>query len=264
MLMSIGELADRTGVSRRMLRHWDDLGLLEPAQVDPVTGYRRYAASQSGRVHAITTLRGWGFGLDEVGRLLEGDLTAERLLDLLRSGEQDLVDQVRTARASLTAVRRRIRSIERGVAMSATSLALQSLPALQIRGLRVEVGDETGIGHAVSELSAAVRAVLPDAGLVRTYHGRPDGGNIEVTVGVVDGPPDDRWEVFEVSACEHGVTIDLGPDPGDIGDAWVGLDAALLRHGLTTTGTYRHLTSGDGEPCVTLQAPVVSLGPDPD
>ncbi len=49
-MLSIGEIAQATGVSRRMLRHWEDAGLLEPAYVDPGTGYRRYAASQTGRV----------------------------------------------------------------------------------------------------------------------------------------------------------------------------------------------------------------------
>lgn len=142
--------------------------------------------------------------------------------------------------------------------MSATSLVLQSLPALQIHGLRTEVGDETEIGHAVAQLSIAVRAVRPNANLLRTYHGPPGGGVIEVTVGVVE-PGEDRLDLFEVSASEHGVCVDLGPEPGDIGDVWTALDAALLGYGLTTTGTYRHLTTGGTEPCVMLQAPVVSI-----
>ena len=44
-MMSIGELAHRTGVSRRMLRHWEAMGLVVPAQVDAATGYRWYEAS---------------------------------------------------------------------------------------------------------------------------------------------------------------------------------------------------------------------------
>lgn len=47
-MLSIGEIAHSTGVSRRMLRHWEDEGLLTPAVTDPVTGYRRYQDSQLG------------------------------------------------------------------------------------------------------------------------------------------------------------------------------------------------------------------------
>lgn len=41
-MLSIGEVAHATGVSRRMLRHWEDIGLLAPTAVDEFTGYRRY------------------------------------------------------------------------------------------------------------------------------------------------------------------------------------------------------------------------------
>ena len=62
-MLSIGEIAHRTGVSRRMLRHWEQEGLLSPALVDPVTGYRRFQATQLGRIRAIAELRDLGFSL---------------------------------------------------------------------------------------------------------------------------------------------------------------------------------------------------------
>lgn len=62
-MLSIGDLAHATGVSRRMLRHWEHERLLTPAAVDPSTGYRRYRDSQIGHVRAIAELRQLGFGL---------------------------------------------------------------------------------------------------------------------------------------------------------------------------------------------------------
>ena len=56
-MLTIGDVAHRTGVSRRMLRHWEAEGLLEPAAIDPASGYRRYTPAQAGRVHAIAALR---------------------------------------------------------------------------------------------------------------------------------------------------------------------------------------------------------------
>ncbi|WP_284252786.1 MerR family DNA-binding transcriptional regulator [Litorihabitans aurantiacus] len=37
----IGRMSERTGASPRMLRHWEERGLLAPAGVDPVTSRRR-------------------------------------------------------------------------------------------------------------------------------------------------------------------------------------------------------------------------------
>ena len=45
-MYTIGEFAALARVSVRMLRHYDAIGLLEPAGVDPRTGYRSYTADQ--------------------------------------------------------------------------------------------------------------------------------------------------------------------------------------------------------------------------
>ena len=45
-LLSIGEFSSLARLSVRMLRHYDAHGVLVPAQVDPVTGHRRYAPAQ--------------------------------------------------------------------------------------------------------------------------------------------------------------------------------------------------------------------------
>ena len=56
-LMSIGRFARLTGLTVKALRHYDELGLLRPAAVDPETGYRSYSSAQLGRAEAIRLLR---------------------------------------------------------------------------------------------------------------------------------------------------------------------------------------------------------------
>jgi DNA-binding transcriptional MerR regulator len=51
-----------------MLRHYDALGLLRPAQVDPATGYRYYHAGQFARLNRIIALKELGFTLGQVAR----------------------------------------------------------------------------------------------------------------------------------------------------------------------------------------------------
>lgn len=56
-MFNIGEFARLGRVSVRMLRHYDALGLLRPARVDPVTGYRYYEARQLSRLNRLLAHR---------------------------------------------------------------------------------------------------------------------------------------------------------------------------------------------------------------
>lgn len=69
--MTIGGVARRSGVSVRMLRHYDQIGLLRPARRSE-SGYRLYAPDDLARLQAIVALRQLGFGLPEIGELLAG------------------------------------------------------------------------------------------------------------------------------------------------------------------------------------------------
>jgi DNA-binding transcriptional MerR regulator len=61
--LSIGELARATGLTVRALRHYQDLGLLVPADVDPATRYRVYGPEQVERALTIARLRRLGLPL---------------------------------------------------------------------------------------------------------------------------------------------------------------------------------------------------------
>jgi DNA-binding transcriptional MerR regulator len=52
-MLNIGEFARLGQVSPRMLRHYDETGLLKPHQVDPQTGYRLYDVASLGRLRAL-------------------------------------------------------------------------------------------------------------------------------------------------------------------------------------------------------------------
>jgi DNA-binding transcriptional MerR regulator len=67
-LLTIGELARRTGVATSALRYYEELGLLRPGT--RVSGRRRYPPESVGVVGAILFLRDVGFTLEEIGRLM--------------------------------------------------------------------------------------------------------------------------------------------------------------------------------------------------
>jgi len=80
--MPIGRFSRLTGLTVKALRHYDELGLLPPAAVDPETGYRSYSAAQVGRAEWIRTLRLLELPLDDIATILATDdaATLKRLL----------------------------------------------------------------------------------------------------------------------------------------------------------------------------------------
>ena len=78
-MFSIGEFARLGAVSVRALRHYDEIGLLPPAEVDPVTGYRSYSAKQLRQLNRIVALKDLGLTLGQIRKLLDG-ITVDELL----------------------------------------------------------------------------------------------------------------------------------------------------------------------------------------
>ncbi|MDR2896153.1 MAG: MerR family transcriptional regulator [Propionibacteriaceae bacterium] len=71
-MFRIGEFSKLGKVTVKTMHHYDEVGLLEPAFVDPVNGYRYYTVEQLGRLAKIVALRGIGFALPDVAALLDG------------------------------------------------------------------------------------------------------------------------------------------------------------------------------------------------
>ncbi|MFF3542614.1 MerR family transcriptional regulator [Streptomyces platensis] len=71
-LLTIGVFARRVGLAPSALRFYDDCGLLRPARVDAVTGYRRYGAGQAARAVKLRQLRAAGLPLVDVAVVLDG------------------------------------------------------------------------------------------------------------------------------------------------------------------------------------------------
>jgi DNA-binding transcriptional MerR regulator len=91
LLMPIGGFARLCRLSVKQLRHYDDLGLLRPAQVDPDSGYRYYRADQARDALSIGLLRSLDVPLPAIGQVLAGRGIAEVLGGVRDQMEADLV-----------------------------------------------------------------------------------------------------------------------------------------------------------------------------
>jgi DNA-binding transcriptional MerR regulator len=101
--LSIGEFAQLSHLSVRTLRRYHEAGLLEPASVDPASGYRYYAAEQIPTAQVIHRLRELDMPLAEVSRILvteDPETRAALIGGHLKRLETEL-DRTRAAVASL-------------------------------------------------------------------------------------------------------------------------------------------------------------------
>lgn len=97
----IGEFADLSGVSVKTLRFYDDIGLLPPAWVDPMTRYRRYLPEQLEQLASIVALKDLGVTLAEIRNLMgkAGSIDARR--QTLRDVKEKLEQSIEAAAGSL-------------------------------------------------------------------------------------------------------------------------------------------------------------------
>lgn len=105
--MLIGDVARYTGVSVRMLRHYDAMGLVRPTG-RTIGGYRDYSDDDVRTILQVKTLRSLGLTLKQIGRILEdpGRAPAALVDDLIRQTEErldrerELLDRLRAIAAS--------------------------------------------------------------------------------------------------------------------------------------------------------------------
>jgi DNA-binding transcriptional MerR regulator len=105
MLLKIGELAKRTGITVRTLHHYDKLKLLSPS-VRSESGYRMYNRADIARLHRIQALRRLNLSLAEIAQLIAGN--AADLQTVIEQQIQTLDEQIRQN----TELRDRLRELD--------------------------------------------------------------------------------------------------------------------------------------------------------
>lgn len=106
LLLTIGQLASRTGLAVRTIRYWSDIGAVPPAGRSS-GGHRLYDAESAARMELVATLRELGLGLDEVRRLLAREDTVADVAAAHVAALDAQIASLRLTRAVLSAVARR-------------------------------------------------------------------------------------------------------------------------------------------------------------
>jgi DNA-binding transcriptional MerR regulator len=208
-LIPIGEFSALCQLSVKMLRHYDEIGLLAPGHVDPVTGYRSYAPDQIAVAAAIRELRRMEMPLGEIRSLLDAAGPAE-VHDVLSRHRERLAQD-------LTDSERRLVLIEQFIAKECpmTNISEVDLPSQRVATRAVE-GPSPMVGPLVTTAFHELFASL------HREHVEPVGPPIQV----VHYGDEER---FEHEACLP-IAADATVSPVvHVGDLAAG-PAAVARH----------------------------------
>jgi DNA-binding transcriptional MerR regulator len=220
-MFSIGEFARLGCVSVRTLRHYDEIGLLAPATVDPDTGYRGYTAAQLGQLNRIFALKELGLSPTQARRLLDG-ITLEELQGMLILRRAQLEHEIEQHHNHLLGVEARLRYIARECAMPADDIVARKIPAV---GMVVLAKQAPALGPAnvvpvVNWLAGqfdllGIAERVKEAGPRMVFYEWERGGDVTVFLALpVAEPPGElpAPEQYRVlPEVEAAVTVRSGP-----------------------------------------------------
>jgi effector-binding domain-containing protein len=235
-LLPIGRFAKATRLSVKALRHYDELGLLRPAFVDPSSGYRYYRPAQANQAEAIRILRSLEMPLEEISELLAaggGEAAAKRLA-LHRERLEARLAEHRRMLAFLE------RLLEKEDVMP-YEVTVKELPAQAVAATRtttdlrrISSAISTGVHLVLAELGR--RGIEPAEPLQVVYHANQvldedTRAPIEICFPVA-APFEGSGEVYgaELPGGPAAVTLHHGPY-AEIGPAYHTVSGWVADHG---------------------------------
>jgi DNA-binding transcriptional MerR regulator len=231
--LTIGEFARATHLSARTLWRYHESGLLEPATVDPSSGYRYYAVEQIPSAQVIHRLRELDVPLAEVAEIIATD-DPDRRADLVSLHLERLQQTLERTRAAVTSLQRLLRP-----APGDLQVELRSQPATLVAGITDLLSLEGVLqwyDGAMAELDAAVDEPLGPPGGHYDDELFADGrGTVLVYYPVTEAPSYGRVRPVELPAVELAATVHQGPHD-DIDITYGRLATWVHEHALAVAG----------------------------
>ena len=122
-----------------MLRHYDEIGLLEPKSTDHFTGYRYYSEDQLPVAGRITALKDMGFGLAAIGEILESYHDAQALAGFLSIKRVEMAAEAEEANRRLLLLDTAINRLRKDESVMDYNVTLKTLPERYVASVRMVI-----------------------------------------------------------------------------------------------------------------------------
>jgi effector-binding domain-containing protein len=268
-MLKIGDFSRLSRVTVKALRYYDEIGLLKPVSVDRFTGYRYYSADQLPRLNRIIVLKSLGLSLEEVSQLLNDDLTAEHIRQLLHVKQAEIRQRLEDEQGRLRQVEEWLRQIEKEGIMPEQNVVLKKVNAQKVASVRGVVPTYADIDRLFNELCPYLEEhqaqwIGPPIAVYYDMEYKESDVDIEVAVPITGSiPVSDRVKVGELPALEQAACLIHQGSYEMLGESYKALMAWTEANGYQIAGPDRevylksHKEAGDPSGFVTeLQLPV--------
>ena len=204
--LRIGQFAQLAQVTVKTLRHYDRIGLLRPSEVDPDTNYRYYAVEQLPLIHRIMALRELGLSLDQIGVMIDEQVSSEQIRGMLALKQAEAKQQMRAVRRQLSMIEFHLHMIEAETSAPPLNVLVKRLEPMRCLSFfaPAHLSCEAGLQH-MRMTARTINDAVADGRIKHTglsldiFHG-------ETLMSFVDPELDDRQHEILL-----GVTADQEP-----------------------------------------------------
>ena len=278
-MFRIGEFSKIAQVSGRLLRFYDEIGLLSPDFTDPQTGYRYYSARQLPRLNRILVLKELGLSLEQIAQLLERDVSMDEIRAMLIARKAEIEQALQEETTRLRMVETRLQQIDVHGQIQEPDVVLKSIPAQQFLSIREVLPSMSAVQGRVRNVATIVPASAREdcldhiAVIIHSPIYEPDAFDVEIGYLITGKAPkpvsltEDRvLLVRELPAVETMATFVHIGQVRDNYQSYHRLGSWLEHNQWQTVGNGREImmqlprTSPDDEAVVEIQLPVSKIG----
>ncbi|SFC38416.1 MerR family transcriptional regulator [Clostridium uliginosum] len=135
-MFKIGDFSKLSRISIRMLRHYNDIGLLMPKNIDEFTSYRYYDVSQLSIANRIQSLKNMGFSLETIKEILKEYEDADSLKKYLKLHYTQMKEKSDRIQKQLLIIETTIEQLEQGSVNMNYDVVIKNFPELKVISLR--------------------------------------------------------------------------------------------------------------------------------
>jgi DNA-binding transcriptional MerR regulator len=135
-MFTVGEFSQMAQVSKRLLRYYDEIGLLKPAQTDKFTNRRYYRAEQLPQLNRILALKDLGLSLDQIQRMVSDHLSSDEIQGMLLLKKTELEQQLQAELQRIRNIESRLQFIRDAENNKPLDVVIKQVPAQPVLSVR--------------------------------------------------------------------------------------------------------------------------------
>lgn len=261
-MLKIGEFSRLSQVTVATLHHYDDIGLLKPAQVDKFTNHRFYTLEQLPRIHRIMTLKELGLSLEQIAKMLNAELPTDHLRGMLTLKEAEAQQRIDDEQARLKRIRFHIRQIDMEAEMSQLDIRIKEVAPVRALAMRFIAEDHDVFERIIRDcvptllerkiVNADGKPALTDSPTFQIVYAKeytqtkidselviPVSSDWDEDVTILDKW---TWGVRDVDGVAHAATYVYHGNPDDINENLVDLERWVIANGYKLSDEVRIVT----------------------